>query len=252
MKKTFIFVIVLVVGLLVYIATQKNMTTELKTESIVITPIEHASAVISWGDNIIYADPVGDLARFDGQAIPNIILLTDIHGDHLDLAVLEALATAETTLVMPQAVADKLTEGVLGIQVVLNNGETFEKDGLKIEALPMYNLPESEESYHVKGRGNGYVLNFGGKRLYLSGDTAGIPEMRALSDINLALVAMNLPYTMDVVEAAEAVLDFAPKQVYPYHYRGPEGLSDVSKFKEIVNAGNPDIEVVLLNWYPEN
>ncbi|KKU02605.1 MAG: hypothetical protein UX06_C0054G0009 [Candidatus Giovannonibacteria bacterium GW2011_GWA2_45_21] len=74
--------------------------------------------------------------------------------------------------------------------------------------------------------------------------------MRALKDIDIALIPMNLPYTMDVEEASRAVLAFAPKQVYPYHYRGPDGLSDIQKFKELVESGNPNIEVILLNWYP--
>jgi L-ascorbate metabolism protein UlaG (beta-lactamase superfamily) len=113
----------------------------------------------------------------------------------------------------------------------------------------MYNLPESDDAYHTKGRGNGYVLDKNGTRVYVAGDTQGIPEMRALQNIDIAFVPMNLPFTMDVEEAADAVLEFKPKRVYPYHFRGREGLSDVNRFKELVNAGSEDIEVVLLDWY---
>ena len=116
----------------------------------------------------------------------------------------------------------------------------------------MYNLPESPTAMHTKGRGNGYVLNIGGKNIYLSGDTQGIPEMRSLKDIDVAFVCMNLPYTMDVKEAADAVLAFKPKIVYPYHYRGRGGLSDVNAFKSLVDAGNKGIEVRLRDWYPAN
>jgi len=112
----------------------------------------------------------------------------------------------------------------------------------------MYNMGANPR--HTKGRGNGYVLNIGGKNLYLSGDTEGIPEMKALKNIDVAFVCMNLPYTMDVKQAAEAVLAFKPKIVYPYHYRGQNGLSDVNQFKELVNAGDKNIEVRLRNWYP--
>ena len=84
-----------------------------------------------------------------------------------------------------------------------------------------------------------------------SGSFYVIPEMRNLKNIDKAFVCMNLPYTMTVDKAAEAVLAFKPKQVYPYHYRGTEGLSDVDKFKELVNAGDADIEVVQLDWYPD-
>ena len=110
----------------------------------------------------------------------------------------------------------------------------------------MYNLPESPDAYHTKGRGNGYVLTIGGKNIYISGDTEDIPEMRALKNIDIAFVCMNLPYTMPPDQAAGGVLAFKPKIVYPYHYRG----QDVNIFKNLVNAGDKNIEVRLRNWYP--
>ena len=112
----------------------------------------------------------------------------------------------------------------------------------------MYNLTEERKNFHTKGRGNGYVVTLGGKRVYVSGDTEDIPEMRALKDIDAAFVCMNLPYTMDVDHAADAVLAFKPKIVYPYHYRGKEGMSDVEKFKTLVSKEKA-VEVRLLKWY---
>ena len=114
----------------------------------------------------------------------------------------------------------------------------------------MYNLREEALKFHSKGRGNGYVFNIDNERIYFSGDTEDIPEMRNLNNIDKAFVCMNLPYTMTVESAASAVLEFKPKQVYPYHYKGTNGLSDVSKFKKLINNGNNEIEVVQLNWYP--
>jgi L-ascorbate metabolism protein UlaG (beta-lactamase superfamily) len=116
----------------------------------------------------------------------------------------------------------------------------------------MYNLPESQDSRHTKGRGNGYLITLAGKRLYVSGDTEDIPEMRQLKKIDAAFVCMNLPYTMDVKQAADAVLAFKPGIVYPYHYRGQGGLSDINEFKQIVNNKNSKIDVRLLDWYPTN
>ena len=87
--------------------------------------------------------------------------------------------------------------------------------------------------------------------VYLSGDTEDIPEMRGLKDIDVAFVCMNLPYTMDVNQAASAVLEFRPKVVYPYHYRGRPDMSDTQEFKNLVDKGGQDIEVRLRNWYPE-
>jgi len=132
---------------------------------------------------------------------------------------------------------------------VLNNGGKTNVFGISISAIPMYNLPEGSDSRHTKGRGNGYILDFGGKLIYISGDTEDIPEMRALKNIDVAFVCMNLPYTMDINQAASAVLEFKPKIVYPYHYRGKDGLSDVNGFKGLVNKGDPKIEVRLRNWY---
>lgn len=114
----------------------------------------------------------------------------------------------------------------------------------------MYNLREEALKFHSKGRGNGYVLTIDGQRLYFSGDTEDIPEMRALKNIDKAFICMNLPYTMTEESAASAVLEFKPKQVYPYHYRGNPNVSDVSKFKTLVNQGDANIEVVQLDWYP--
>ena len=150
---------------------------------------------------------------------------------------------------MPQAVADKLPESLNSQVVILNNGEIQEFMGFSVEAIPMYNLREEALKFHEKGRGNGYVIENKGKRVYVSGDTEDIPEMRSLKNIDVAFVCMNLPYTMTVESAASAVLDFQPKTVYPYHYRGTDGLSNVGKFKELVNEGNSTITVNQLDWY---
>ena len=113
----------------------------------------------------------------------------------------------------------------------------------------MYNLPEAVDAKHTKGRGNGYILTMGGKNIYISGDTEDIPEMRDLKNIDVAFICMNLPYTMDIHQAASAVLDFKPKVVYPYHYRGKPGLSDIKAFKDLVNKEDPRIIVKLRDWY---
>lgn len=218
--------------------------------ALTIQPVKHATFVLTWGGKTIYADPDGGVKAFEGLAIPDLILITDIHGDHFNIETLQAINTTNATIVVPQAVADKLPETLKAKAVVVNNGQSIEKLGIGITAIPMYNLPEAADSKHTKGRGNGYVLTFGNKKLYFSGDTAGVPEMRALKNIDIAFVCMNLPYTMEVKEAASAVLDFKPKIVYPYHYRGQNGLSDTEEFKKIVNGSNKAIEVRLRNWYP--
>lgn len=228
----------------------ENVEQERNTIDIDIQPISHATAIIKWGDVVIYNDPTGGAAAFEGKDDPDFVLISDIHGDHMNAETLTALNLGNTQIIVPQAVKDELPEELQENLVVLNNGESREFQGFDIEAIPMYNLPEDKESRHPKGRGNGYLLEKDGQRLYIAGDTEGIDEMRKLQDIDIALIPMNLPYTMDVEQAADAVLAFKPKKVYPYHYRGQDGLADVERFRDLVTAGNKDIEVVLLEWYP--
>ncbi len=220
--------------------------------TLTIQPINHATFVMTVAGKIIYVDPVGGAAIFQGLGAPDIILITDIHGDHMDSATIAAVSKSSTIIVAPQAVADKLPGYEKVHLTVMHNGDNTSILGLPVLAIPMYNLPDGPSAaMHTKGRGNGYVLNIGGKHIYISGDTQGIPEMRSLRDIDIAFVCMNLPYTMDVKEAADAVLAFRPKIVYPYHYRGKNGLSDVAQFKALVDADNKGIEVRLRNWYPQ-
>ncbi len=233
------------------VTTQQNMEAEAASVEISIDPIMHGTAIINWGEMVIYLDPTGGAEAFEGKPNPDFVLITDIHGDHMDAKTLIALELGDTKILAPQAVKDQLPKE-LGEKIsVINNDETQNFMEFSITAIPMYNLPEAADAFHPKGRGNGYLLEKDGKRFYISGDTEDIPEMRNLKNIDMALVAMNLPYTMTVDQAAEAVLAFQPKQVYPFHYRGGDGLSDVEKFKKTVNQKNSKIEVVLLDWYPK-
>jgi len=207
-----------------------------------ITPIVHGSVQLEYGDVVIQVDP---WSRGDYTDAPkaNLILVTDIHGDHLDPEAIGSLSQKDTVVVVSESVAEQLGSGI-----VLANGESHEVAGVLIEAVPMYNFergPEAGKLFHDKGRGNGYLLTLGGKKIYLAGDTACIPEMKALEDIDVAFVPMNLPYTMPPDEAAECVAAFKPGIVYPYHYRG----SDLEVFKAGLDDV-PEVEVRIREWYP--
>jgi L-ascorbate metabolism protein UlaG (beta-lactamase superfamily) len=220
---------------------------KVKGGDLTIQPITHATLVLTYQKKNIYIDPTGGAEAVKGLAAPDMILVTDIHGDHFDPKTIQAINTAKATLVVPQAVADKMPAEMDKQKVViLKNGENKTLDGISITAVPMYNLPEAADAFHTKGRGNGYVLEIGGKNIYISGDTEDIPEMRSLKNIDIAFVCMNLPYTMDITQAAQGVLAFKPKVVYPYHYRG----QDVNTFKTLVNEGDKNIDVRLRNWNP--
>lgn len=208
-----------------------------------IRPLYHATFTLQFGDQVIIVDPV---ANADYSEVPEatVILITDIHPDHWDMETVALLMQASTSVVAPDAVADRWG----GIDTVLENGEVISVDDISIEAVPMYNIergPREGEVYHPLGRGNGYVVNFGFKRIYISGDTECTPEVQALRDIDIAFLAMNLPYTMPPAEAAECARTFRPKVVIPYHYRG----SDLDVFTYHLRD-DPEIEVRLLDWYP--
>ena len=211
---------------------------------LVIHPINHATLALGWKQLTIFVDPVGGAQRFAGLPSPGLILLTDLHGDHLNANTLKAVATDSTQLVAPPAVADQLPANLRPRTTVLTNGQTTSLLGLKIEATPAYNLAPDKQRFHAKGRGNGYLITLGEKRVYLSGDSEDIPEMRALKGIDVAFLCMNLPYTMTVEQAASAVHEFKPKIVYPYHCRG----SDLEKFKKLV-GDTAGVEVRIRDWY---
>lgn len=219
---------------------------------VTIQPVFHASLVLQYNNVAIYVDPTQGAETYKNLKKPDIVLITHIHGDHFDMKTLQGLDLSNATLVVPQNVAGKMPAEWKNKIVVLHNGAKTVQKGIPIEAIAMYNMPGDSTVHHPKGLGNGYVLNLGGKRFYISGDTEATPEMRSLKNIDVAFVCMNLPYTMDVAEAADGVLAFKPKIVYPYHYRTPNGFSDVAKFKSLVNSGNPSIDVRLRDWYMHN
>jgi len=251
MKRKFVILLLTILSY-THLQAQGTKPDQLKTDKgmLTIQPITHATMVLKWNDKIIYVDPYGGAAGFTGMAAPDLVLITDIHQDHMDLKTLEGLDLKKATFVVPPAVAEMLPAAYKEKVVVLKNGAQSIQKEVSIKAIPMYNLPDTTDARHPKGRGNGYVLTMGGKNIYLSGDTEGIAEMRALKNIDVAFVCMNLPYTMDVDQAAKAVLAFQPKIVYPYHYRGTSGLSDVESFKKQVTTSNKNIDVRLRNWYP--
>lgn len=233
------------------LSAQKDIISTEKGD-LTLTPILHATMVMEWNGKTIYIDPYGGAERFEGFKAPDLVVITHKHGDHLNAKTLGGLSLERAELVAPQSVVDALGDISFGKITSLKNGETAETNDLKVMAVPMYNLPETEESRHPKGWGNGYVLEIGGKRFYISGDTEDIQEMRQLENIDYAFVCMNLPYTMDINQASSAVLEFKPTVVYPFHYRGGGGkFSDVEEFKKLVNQEDENIEVRLRDWYPE-
>jgi len=227
-------------GALLWAADRPVASFSTSAGDVKITPVRHASMMIEAGGKVIHVDPWSQ-GNYEGLPAADLILITDIHGDHLDPAAIAKVTKAGTKIIAPAAVAKTVTAAQ-----VLANGEKTTWEQWSVEAVPMYNLtrgPAAGKFYHDKGRGNGYVLTYGGKRFYIAGDTEGTPEMRALKNISVAFIPMNLPFTMTPEEAAEAVRAFHPAVVYPYHYKG----SDLQVFAKALAGTGIDVRIV--DWY---
>lgn len=210
---------------------------------VLIHPIDHASFVLQWNGLTICNDPVGGAAAFAGIPPADLILIGHRHGDHFSASTIDSIRGGSARIVAPQDVFSRLSPQLQAITTVLGNGETIVIAGLTVEAVPAYN------ANHAEGRDNGYILTIGSRRIYMSGDTADIPEMRALQDIDVAFLSMNVPFTMSVDQAASATREFKPKVIYPYHYRNQDGsLADLDRFRELV-GDDVGVEVRVRDWY---
>ena len=201
-----------------------------------ITCIGHGTLMFDYKGKIIHIDPWSQLADYSQMPKADIILLTHHHRDHLDLKAIEQIRTADTRILLTEICAKSLDGGK-----VMKNGDATTVDGIRIEAVPAYNRVHMRKPgvpFHPKGEGNGYILTFGDKRIYVAGDTENIPEMKRLTGIDVAFLPMNLPYTMTPEMAADAALALSPKILYPYHY----GDTDTGKLVELLKD-HPEIEV---------
>ena len=212
-----------------------------------VHPVSHASFVMETPGGTLYVDPVGDAAQYADFPGPDLILVTHEHGDHYNAELLSAIVQEETQILTNPAVFGMLPDDLKAKANGIGNGDMADFNTVKVEAIPAYNITEERKNFHPEGRDNGYVLSFEGFRVYISGDTEDVPEMRALENIDLAFVCMNLPFTMDASAAASAVSEFAPSYVYPYHYRGRDGgTQDPEEFAKMISG---DTEVRMGGWY---
>jgi L-ascorbate metabolism protein UlaG (beta-lactamase superfamily) len=235
----FVSVLVLLAAIAASAFGQKKYETDTLPTSggnLQITFFGHASLMFKFKGLVIYADPVSQYADFSKMPKADLIVVTHEHGDHLDAAAIDKVHTNKTKLVYTAACAEKVPGGI-----VMKNGESRTIDGIKIEAVPAYNLVHMRSEgvpFHARGVGNGYVLTFGGKRVYIAGDTENIPEMSNLGKIDVAFLPMNLPYTMTPEMVAEAAKRIKPKILYPYHF----GNTDTAKLVALLK-GEKGIEI---------
>ena len=201
-----------------------------------ITFIGHGSLMMKFDGKVIYVDPYSKLADYAKLPKADLVFITHEHQDHLDVDALKHVTTTKTVVVLTGKCAEKVAGGT-----IMKNGDTRKVGGITVEAVPAYNIVHKRDNgqpFHPKGDGNGYVLTFADKRLYIAGDTENIPEMRLLEQIDIAFLPMNLPYTMTPEMVAEAARFFRPKVLYPYHF----GETDTSRIVALLK-GERDIDV---------
>lgn len=212
-------------------AAQKQFETDLIPTSagdLKITFLGHGSLMLDFNGMNISIDPFSRVANYAELPKADLILLTHEHQDHLDLDALEDVRMDKTVIVLTETCANQVDGGI-----VMHNGDVRNLNDLNIEAVPAYNLVhkrDSGQAFHPKGIGNGYVLTFGDKRVYIAGDTENTPEMKTLPDIDVAFLPMNLPFTMTPEMVADAAKAFRPKILYPYHF----GTTDTSTIEALL------------------
>lgn len=220
-------------------AAKANFETDIiKTSAgdLKITFIGHGTLMFTFDNKVIHVDPVTREADYTKMPRADLILITHEHRDHLDLEAIKILRTEKTRLVLTEACAKRVEGGI-----IMRNGDAKTVDGLKIKAVPAYNLVHMRSKgvpFHIKGIGNGYVITFGNKKVYVAGDTENVPEMKNLKDIDIAFLPMNLPYTMTPEMVADAAIAFKPKILYPYHF----GNTDTSRIVDLLK-NHKEIEV---------
>jgi L-ascorbate metabolism protein UlaG (beta-lactamase superfamily) len=213
---------------------------------VVFHPINHASFVMSWNGKMIYSDPVGGATPYQNLQKADLILVTHGHSDHFSGSTIDAVRATGARIITTQTVFNSMSATQRGLTTVLANGANTDAIGLNVAAVPAYNLTNAN---HPQGIGNGYVLSIAGRRIFISGDTEDVPEIRALPNIDVAFFCMNVPFTMDITKAASTVRQMKPKVVFPYHYRNQDGsFADLNAFRQQVGT-DFGIEVRVRTWY---
>jgi L-ascorbate metabolism protein UlaG (beta-lactamase superfamily) len=220
-----------IMGITVSATAQNQFETDSITTSageLKITFVGHGTLIFTFNGRVIHVDPYGRLADYSKLPKADIILITHEHSDHFDAQVIEMLWTDKTTLILTETCAKKVTDGI-----IMKNGDVQTVQGLKIEAVPAYNIVHTRgdgQPFHPQGIGNGYIITFGDKRVYVAGDTENIPEMKTVKKIDVIFLPMNLPYTMTPEMVTDVAKMLNPKILYPYHY----GNTDTSKLVELL------------------
>jgi L-ascorbate metabolism protein UlaG (beta-lactamase superfamily) len=211
---------------------------------LVLTFIGHGTLIMEWNGKVVHIDPVSWYADYANMPKADLILITHEHGDHLDTKAINAVKKEGTRIVLTPVCTEKYT----GTDI-MKNGEHTSIFGMDIKAVPAYNIKHTRDNgapFHPKGRGNGYVISFANKKVYVAGDTENIPEMAELKNIDIAFLPMNLPYTMTPAMVADAAEIIQPDILYPYHV-GKTDTRELQKLMVLKKLKKTELRIRKLN-----
>jgi len=216
-----------------------------KGDDLKINFFGHGSIGFEYAGRFVYVDPVAEYADYSALPKADLILVTHEHGDHLDTGAIEALYKEGTVGFGSKTAVDASGyEDYAPGELVIAHGDLRKLDYVTVEAMPAYNTSPEKANFHPRARlHNGYVLTFGGVRVYVAGDSEPTPEMLALRDIDIAFLPVNLPYTMTEEQAAQAVRAIRPRVFYPYHYGGTGHKTDLDKLRRLIEGTGTDMRV---------
>ena len=235
-------------GIMAWTANKMPTTTDTHERDVFLTKsgksvqffaLMHASIRIVYDGKEIEIDPVSQLGerKVDYSLFPkaDYILVTHEHGDHFNQETIATLSKDATRLITNQRCAD-----IMGKGEVMNNGDSLTLDtDMTLQAVPAYNTTKEHLQFHPKGRDNGFVLNIDGLRIYIAGDTEDIPEMDNLSDIDIAFLPCNQPYTMTTGQLVSAARRIRPQVLFPYHY----GQTDITPVNKDLQADSIEVRI---------
>lgn len=213
---------------------EKDRFTTPEGKILEVTFIKHGTLMLNYDGQVIHIDPVSDYADYTQMPKADLILVTHEHGDHLDMKAINDSRKNDTRIISNKGAYKTIQKG----ETMSNGDKKQVTPYLFLEAVPAYNITPGREQFHPKHRDNGYILNMGGMRVYIAGDTEDIEEMKDLKDIDIAFLPVNQPYTMTPEQGARAANMFNPKILYPYHY----GETKIEELEALL-SDNPEIEV---------
>ena len=200
-----------------------------------ITWSGHAGFKIIYGNMKVYIDPYKLSKSYEKISAADIVLITHNHFDHLSIEDLKNIINERTVIVSAQECLSQLKSLKVKESIGIDPHNSVKVDDLRIETVPAYNI---DKDFHPKkDKKNGFIVKFGNDRLYHTGDSDIIPEMKDTNP-TVVLIPVSGTYVMTADEASKAVNELInPKIAIPMHYGTIVGnKEDAIRFSQLVTV----------------